>query len=454
MFTSSHFFLQILSAFAPLFRSKVFERVGTLLRGAILAPAKRTVTAALRASGREHEKDFTNFHRLLNRVNWSPLAASRILLGLVLEAFLPQGPLVVAIDDTIERRKGAKIKAIGVQRDPTRSHKGHVVKVTGLRWLCAMAVVWIPWAKKFWALPLMSMLCPSSGYYEKQGREHKNMLEHARVMIGLLRRWTPRQRQIVVVADSTFASIGWLQSVAGYASIITRLRLDAALYDSPPARAPGQRGRPPKAGQRQPKLQQRLQDPDAQWQEYEVQDWYGQGKRLVQLLTGTALWWTRGSGRGLIPVRWVLVRDPQGSFQSQALLCTQVDLCPEQILKWFVMRWPIEVTFEQAREHLGMESQRQWSDKAIARTTPIILGLYSLVTLLAHKILEQSPEKMHLRTSAWYPKTTPTFSDTLALVRQELWHEETIKSRSTPHPDLLKIPRAIFTRLTEALSYQ
>ena len=176
--------------------------------------------------------------------------------------------------------------------------------------------------------------------------------------------------------------------------------------------------------------------------------WYGQGDKAVEIATGTAVWCS--SGLPLVPLRWVLVRDPQNTFKAQAFLCTDEAVEPEQILAWFVRRWQIEVTFEETRAHLGMETQRQWSAPAIARTTPAILALYSIVTLAAKYLLEQQP--MAIRHAAWYAKDRATFSDTIALVRRSIWGAQIYDGSGSRH-DTVKIPRALLDRLTETVSY-
>jgi hypothetical protein len=220
--------------------------------------------------------------------------------------------------------------------------------------------------------------------------------------------------------DASFAAIDFLWQVAKLANPITmiaRFRLDAALYAPAPERQPGKKGRSRKKGQRLPTLEQVLEDTRTVWKKVLIPNWYGEGKREVEITSGTAVWYH--SGMPALPIRWVLIRDPLGKFKSQALLCTDLNEEPEQILKWFVMRWQLEVTFHEVRDHLGVETQRQWSDWAILRTTPALLGLFSLVTLLAstHAINGKIP----VRQAAWYCKTLPTFSDALALVRQEVW---------------------------------
>jgi hypothetical protein len=365
------------------------------------------------------EKHFQNFHRVLNRAIWSSREASRVLLGLLVATFAVFGPVVLGLDDTIERRRGAKIKAKGIYRDPVRSSHSHFVKASGLRWLSLMLLAPIPWAKRVWALPFLTVLAPSERYYEKRKRAHKKLTDWARQALLQVRRWLPG-RKLVVVMDASFAAIDFLWQVAKLANPITmiaRFRLDAALYAPAPKRQPGKKGRSRKKGQRLPTLEQVLEDTRTVWKKVLIPNWYGEGKREVEITSGTAVWYH--SGMPALPIRWVLIRDPLGKFKSQALLCTDLNEEPEQILKWFVMRWQLEVTFHEVRDHLGVETQRQWSDWAILRTTPALLGLFSLVTLLAstHAINGKIP----VRQAAWYCKTLPTFSDALALVRQEVW---------------------------------
>jgi hypothetical protein len=200
-------------------------------------------------------------------------------------------------------------------------------------------------------------------------------------------------------------------------SLITRFRLDAALYEPAPERKPGQTGRPRKKGKRLPTLKKVLKDTQTCWKKVIIPNWYGEGRREVEFVSDTAVWFHNGMPP--LPIRWVLIRDPLGKFKSQALLCTTLNEEPEQILKWFVMRWQLEVTFHEVRDHLGVETQRQWSDWAILRTTPALLGLFSLVTLLANTHARKG--KIPVRQTAWYCKPLPTFSDALALVRQEIW---------------------------------
>jgi DDE superfamily endonuclease len=261
-------FISVMAVFAPVFSKPVWQHVKVLITGAILAPGRRTITAALRVMGLSTELHFQRYHRVLNRAVWSPLMASRLLLRLLVAMFVPWGVVVFGLDDTIERRRGDNIKAKGIYRDPVRSSHSHVVKVSGLRWLCCMLLTPMTWAGRVWALPLMTVLCPSERFYAQQGRGHQTLVERAWHIIHVVVRWLP-ERDLVFVADSRDAVLELLHQVSALprASLITRLRLDAALDDPPPNREPGQLGRPRLKGDRRPTLEAVLADEDTTWNE-------------------------------------------------------------------------------------------------------------------------------------------------------------------------------------------
>jgi hypothetical protein len=442
--------ITVLRHFELVFSERVWEWAKVLLIGVILAPGKRTVTAALRVMGLSEERQFQNYHRVLNRDRWSSRALSRILLRLLVRAFVAADtPIVIGLDDHIERRRGEKIAAKGIYRDAVRSSKSFFVKTSGLRWVSMMLLAPIPWAKRIWALPFLTVLAPSERYHAERGMCHKTLTDWARQLIAQVRRWLPN-RAIVVVADSSYAVLELLASCISLptpVTMITRLRLDAALYDPAPPREKGKKGAPRKKGARQPTLNERLHDPKTLWERVTV-TWYGRTTRSVELASDTAVWYH--GGLPVVPIRWVLIRDVQGKFDPQALLCTDLTISAQQIVEWFVMRWQLEVTFEEARAHLGVETQRQWSDLAILRTTPALLGLFSLISLFAHQLLQG--QEMAVRQAAWYPKTVATFSDTLAFVRQQLWPVR-ISWLSGSEPDLVIIPKALFERLTDTLAF-
>jgi hypothetical protein len=444
-------YLNLIQVFAPLFSNLVWQHAQVLLVGTILTPGQRTVAAALRIMGLSAEPHFQTYHRVLNRAAWSSLQVSRRLLALLVTTFAPLGPIICGVDDTIERRRGLKIKARGIYRDPVRSSHGHFVKASGLRWLSVMLLVPIPWAQRVWALPFLTVLAPSERFYKGKKRNHKKLTVWARQLLRQVRRWLP-DRQIVAVADSSFAAISQLWQLSHRLvkpiCVITRLRLDAGLFTPAPARRPGQPGRSRVKGERLPALEDVAANHKTRWQRVTVPDWYGKGRRPIEIVSNTAVWYHPGEPP--LPIRWVLIRDPKKEFKTQALLCTDLNIKPAQIVKWFVLRWQLEVTYHEIRDHLGVETQRQWSDLAIARTTPALLGLFSLVTLLAHSHRRRG--KLPVRQAAWYHKPHPTFSDALAIVRQELWCQIGFQL-SENCQDHTKIPSILLDRFAEALCF-
>jgi DDE superfamily endonuclease len=313
-----------------------------------------------------------------------------------------------------------------------------------------MFLVPIPWAQRVWALPFLTVLAPSERYYAGHVRQHKKLTDWARQLLLQLRRWLPK-RTLVVVADSSFAVISLLWRMTQLAQpicMIVRFRLDAALYEPAAPRHPHQKGRPRLKGKRLPTLEQVAANPKTSWQRVVIPQWYGAGQRILEIVSGTAVW--RHSGQPVVPIRWVLIRDPKGKFKTQALLSTDLKVKPVQIVKWFVLRWQLEVTFHEVRTHLGVETQRQWSDQAIWRTTPALLGLFSLVTLLAQQHVRRG--KLPIRQAAWYVKPRPTFVDALAVVRQHLWLHLCF-STSTIDINSTKFASVVHNRLIPALAF-
>jgi DDE superfamily endonuclease len=441
-------FAPIILAFQPLMLTRTWQHAVVLLVGAILAPGKRTVSSVLRIMGRQREKQFQNYHRVLNRAVWDLRHGSAILLGLLIQRFAPRGRLLFGIDDTIERRWGPKIRARGIYRDPVRSSHSHLVKASGLRWVSLMLLVRVPWAQRVWALPVLSCLAPSERFYAGGKRQPKTLLDWARQQCFQLRRWLP-ERDLTVVADGSFAALEFLRQLHSVSiACITRLRLDARLYEPPPARRPGRAGRPSLKGARLPSLKTVLNDPKTQWQTATVPHWYGNTGKCIEFCFGTAIWYHGGLPPAAI--LWVLIRDPQGRFDPLSLLCTDPAAQPMEVIADYVCRWQMEVTFEEVRTHLGVETQRQWSDKAIARSTPVLLSLFSLVTLLASRLDRR--KRLRLLSSSWYRKSLPTFSDTLAAVRRHFWeHAHLFISPAAAHTD--KTPSPLLSFFAEALCY-
>ena len=299
-------------------------------------------------------------------------------------------------------------------------------------------------------MPFLTVLAPSERYYQGKRRPPKNLTDWAQQALLQVRRWLPT-RDLVIVADSSFAVISLLarlRRLPNPVCMITRFRLDAGLYEPAPARKAHQLGRTRVKGKRLPTLETIARQKKTRWTRVPIPEWYGEGARPIELVSATAVWYH--SGQPPVPIRWVLIRDPKGKFKTQALLCTDLTVSPSQIVKWFVLRWQLEVTFREVRVHLGVETQRQWSDLAIARTTPALLGLFSLVTVLAHQRTRH--KKLPMRQTAWYIKQRPTFSDALAVVRHSLWRHVDLSS-SHRAADNEKLSPNLLERFTEAVCY-
>ena len=420
--------LPLLTPFAGAFTAPTFRHALVLVTGTLLASGRRTVAAALRAVGLGEERRFTTYHRVLNRGVWSALLLSRLLLDLLVGTFLaPDAPLELVVDGTLERRRGRKSAFKGRFHDAVRSQPGQVVTSEGIHWVCVALLVPVPWSRRRWALPFLVVPTFAPATSAKLGKAHRTAPARTEVLVRLLRRWQP-QRAIHVVGDSSFATMGLAQTgVASGVRLISRLVPNAQLYEPPPVRPASTPGVKPKKGPRQPKLVDRLGAATATVWRAQVVAWYGQQRRPLELTTGTALWHTDGFDP--LPLRWGLIRDPHGRLSPYALFCTDPGVDALAVLAADLQRWNIEVTFEEARAHLGLATQRQWTARAIGRTTPCLLGLFSVVVLLAHAA---HPDQLPTRQAAWYAKPEATFIDALAAVRRQLWASG--NRRNSPSP--------------------
>jgi hypothetical protein len=435
----------ILAAFAPLFSPSVWPHARTLVVGTLLAPGKRTVTSALRILGLAQEKHFANYHRVLNRATWCARSASRILLGLIVLTLIPTDwPIVLAADDTVERRTGRKIRAKGCYRDAVRSSRKMVIKCFGLKWVAMMVLVRPPWSRRVRALPFLTVLCwPES---VPRRRRHKTAIDCVQQMALQVRRWFPTRR-VVLILDGGFAAVKLARACRRHRVVLVcRLRLDAALYDPPAEQPPSKRGPKPKKGPRQVKLSEWVQRTDTPWEDKEV-EWYGGTSKRMRLFSRTGLWYS--PGQDPVAIRYVLARDPDGDLKDAGYFTTEETMLPEEIVRYIVWRWSVEVTFEEVRAHLGMETQRQWSDLAIARTTPVLLGLYSVVMLAAVRCHEAGG--LSAESTAWYVKEEPTFSDCLRLIRGRIWQAR-ITLGSEEQAEVVQLPLDFVNALVQGLA--
>lgn len=412
----------ILSVFLPfsvLFSKPSWKKALILLFGTLLCVGKRTVCSALRMMGFAHESGFSKYHHLLNRTEWSLLKAAKILFFMLLKLVPGNNPLVIFVDETLERRKGKKIKPKGYYRDAVRSSQSRVVKTMGLKWSVMAFSVKLPFMIRTLALPFLSTLEPSKKYDAAKKRRHKTSLKWTSQMILQIRRWVGKTRSLILVGDGAYAAGQLaLNCISFGVTLVSRLKMNAAIFDFPEKKRPSQRGRPAKKGVKLKNFKEMLSLKGLPWKEMEVIS-YGGEKRIARVISNTCLWGADGTTP--IPIRWALVIDPTGKLAPLPLMSTDPLMTPEHMVELFVARWSIEVTFEETREHLGVETQRQWSDKAIARSTPILMGLYSCVCLIAKLLAMEGCLKVGM--TSWHPKEHITFSDMLRSVRQVIWRD-------------------------------
>jgi hypothetical protein len=440
--------IQVLLHFRPAFTRPTWNKVLILVVGTLLARGRRTVTAALKQMGLHDEPDFTLFHQVLNRACWSCLTVSRLLLQLLVNTFVQAGGTVeIVIDETLERRWGRKIAKRGHYRDNLQSSKEQSVSTSGLRWVVMMLVVQVPWTSRAWALPFFSVLATTPKVSAELGKHHKTVGEIAQQMVLVVRRWLP-DVAFSLVGDTAYSILELGLCCAKHQVIlIAPMRWESSLHEPAPPRKEGTIGRPRVKGAALPKLNSVLSDPQTEWQKVKVR-WYDGSEQDLELASGTAIWYRIGSP--VLPLRWVLTRDPERKLEPKAYFCTDQSLPAAEVVSLFIKRWTIEVTFEESRAHLGVETQRQWSDLAIERSTPCLLGMFSLVALFGAALHPDG--KVPVQRTAWYDKREATFSDVLAQVRRHLWGNFTFQTSPT-NPDVCLVPRSHVERLAYAVCY-
>ena len=440
--------ITILNHFEPAFTRPTYQKAMVLVVGTILARGRRTVTAVLRQMGLQQDKNWAKYHHVLNRAKWSSLQVAHMLLNLLVRFFVTvDAPVEMVIDETLERRWGPKISKRGHWRDSRASSKGMNVSNSGLRWIVLALVVKIPWSQRVWALPCLSVLATTPKVSEALGHRHKTLVQWAGQIAQWLHRTLPHRR-IKLIGDGSYSVIDLgLTCTKLEITLIAPLRLDARLFAPPPEPEGKQVGRPRIVGHRLPNLAHIAVDPTTIWQS-DCLDWYGGQQRDIDWVSGTALWYSTGTDP--LPIRWVLVRDPTGQLSTKAHFSTDLEQSPLEIISDCLKRWSIEITFEESRAHLGIETQRQWNDQAIARTTPALFGLFSLVTLFGQVLRPDG--SIPIIQSAWYTKPEPTFVDVLALIRRTLWDNFNYQT-SALNPDMVLIPKGDLQRLAFAACY-
>ena len=424
--------ITILTVFSSEFTRPTWKNIQTLFVGAILCRGARRITSILRVMDLQEERNFSKYHRVLSRAQWNGLALSKILLGLLIKIIPESWPILIAVDETLERRRGKKIKAKGVYRDAVRSSQSKVITSFGLKWECMTLIVPLPWCRRPWALPFLTVLSPSKKSNEMVSRRHKTSIDWTIQMVKLVSRWLKRTSWILI-GDGAYACMALAQTcINTNVTLISRLRLDAQLFEYP-VFAPKKLGRKPIKGKRI-QLKALLDDSNQIWKSLSV-NWYGGEVKTIECLSFVCLWYH--AGQAPLPLGIVLVKTPDGKNAAEIFFSTDVETVPAQIINWFVLRWNIEVTFEETRAHLGVETQRQWSDKAIQRSTPLLMGLYSLLTLISMK-MNETKKMLAQETTSWYDKKGElTFADIMIAIRRSIWTKRYF-SKSENQPDFDK----------------
>ena len=406
-----------LEPYRDAFTAPAWRFVPIPVMGALPAPGRRTVTACLRIAGRAMAGNFASCHQALNRARWNPRDPAKQPARQSVARPAAQGePIVIGLDGTIGRRRGARIRARGICRGPARSSRGRFVRTSGLRRLSFMPLTPLPRLPGIKALPVLTVLAPSERWAGRKGRRHRPLTDRARQgMLRIIRRFP--ERAAIFVGDSSSGTRGPAHAIARHATLISRPRPDAGLFAPPGPRTPGQRGRPRQKGRPRPRLRTRPDGPATRWTPITLPRRYGGVKdRTPGILSETALWHRPGTPPKAI--RRVLARDPVGQQGPHAFFSTDPDMDPAETIAVFARRWQVEATFQDARARLGVETQRQRSDDAIERTAPALLGMYGPVCLRAGEFLAKTP---HPYRAAWHWKSSFTFSDAIAAARAQLW---------------------------------
>jgi hypothetical protein len=423
----------LFNSFSVAFTEPTFQRMVVMVIGGILAHGRHTVTGMLGPVRELLAGHPSDYHRVFSRASWSLWPVGKILAATIVALLPEDASIVVAVDDTTAQHRGKKVYGKGCHHDAVRSAHKHVVYRWGHRWIVLAILIQFPFAHRRWALPVLAALYKPEALNRSEHRRHKTAVRLARQLMGVLIRWFPR-RHFTLLGDGGYAShdlARFCHRLSRHVTLVSRFWPDANLY-APPPKTTGKAGRPRSKGRklRSPKeVVARSTFTDA------VVDWYGGSQRRVKLISGVGGWYKAGEGR--VPVRWVFVKDVQGTHRDEYFYTTDPTLTPEQIVSLYTARWSIETTFQEMRAHLGFETPRQWVANSVLRTGPWLLGLFSVICVIFARYVRN--HRLPIRQTIWYAKAEPTFSDAILTVRRLFW-TKTIFTGSRYHDDFAKLP--------------
>ncbi len=435
----------LIHEFAGAFARPTFQRFVILLFAAILTLGRRTVTNLLRTVDALAPGHPSSYHRVFSKRRWSSWRLARALAGFILRTWVPQGPVGLVGDDTVDEHRGKKVFGKARHRDAVRSTHSFTAYRWGHKWVVLAILVKFPFATRRWALPILVALYRSKEWNQRHGRRHKTPSELMRQLLAVLLHWFP-ERQFVFAGDGGFGTHELSRFAYRHRSrltLVSRFYPDANLYAPPPAARGKRRGRPRKKGR---KLAAPAQVVERSPRSRLTVAWYGGGTRRVEVVSGTGHWYK--NSKGLVPVRWVFVHDCDGTHRDEYFFTTDLALTPRMIIETFTSRWSIETTFQEMRAYLGLETTRGRTEKTVLRTAPCLFGLFSVIALLYAQL---PARRVHGVAVLWPGKTERTFSDAITAVRRWLWSDWVF---ATPkhHGAFAKLSRPIRAVLLYALA--
>ena len=437
---------QLFVQFSFAFTQPTFQRILPLAIGAILTMGRRTVTAVLWTMRAVTQGHCSDYHRVFSRARWSLWPLGKVLAGAILQFIPSDEPVLVPMDDTTAQHRGKHVYGKGCHHDAVRSAHKHIVYRWGHRWIVLAISVKFPFTSRRWALPVLCALYRPEELNRAEKRRHKTAPHLARQLMAVLIHWFP-QRKFVFLGDGGYASHDlamFCHRHQRHATLVSRYHGDANLYALPSKSTRKHTGRPRTKGRKLPQPQQLVAQRKLT---PATVRWYGGSDRKVKLTGDSGQWYK--AGKGLVPVRWVFVHDVQGTHRDEYFYTTDTSLSLAQIVSWFTARWPIETTFEEVRTHLGFETTRQHVARSVLRTAPCLLGLFSIICLIFAN--DTHVHRIHVRTTKWYKKAEPTFSDAIATVRRLFW-QETVFKEASYHKGFKKLPPKLKTLLLDYLS--
>ena len=403
-------------AWSTVFSESVFPKFMTLLQGAVLTTGGRTVSRILRLVGSLADADPSSYHRVLSHRRWSMWPLARALAEYIVSAFYHKGWIRIVGDETVTEHPGKKVFGKGRHRDAKRSTHSYIAHLWGHKWVVLAILVDLPGTSRPWALPILVALCRNKKDNQALGRRHKTPTDLMRQLLCVMLRWFPT-RKFVFSGDGGYATHALTRFAHHHRkqlTLVSRFHADASLYAAPPKTGKKSVGRPRVKGQKQPSPEAIVKRTKRR-QKLRV-GWYGGENRTVEIVTGTGYWYR--AGEGVVEVLWVYVHDLTGTHRDEYFYTTDVRLSPKQVIEYFTGRWSIEVTFQEARAHLGVETTRGWSQQTVLRAEPCLFGLYTVVALWYAALPESERQELVVE---WPGKTAITYSDAVTLVRRDLW---------------------------------